>query len=104
MDKANDIFYYDETSKTCLRWKVDRFSWAGRKKNASADDEAGSLDHRGDAFTTRLNGKAVKVHNIVAELCGIKLLKGEIIDIAKAMRSWKFFNLDSLDLVYEILS
>lgn len=81
MEILEDVFVYDESSRTCLRWKIDRLSGnGGRIKSATAGQEAGSLDQRGESFTTRFNGKAVKVHNIVAMLHGLVVGCGQIVD------------------------
>lgn len=79
MEELEDIFVYDETSPTGLRWKVDRFS--GRHRNilsAKAGEPAGSLEKRGEAYVTRWNGKHVKVHNVIAVLHGLDISKGVV--------------------------
>lgn len=81
MEKIGDVFVYDESSRTCLRWKVDRLCGNGNRiKSVVKGQEAGSLDARGEAFTTRFNGKAMKVHNIVVALHNLTVNEGEIVD------------------------
>lgn len=69
LDKSTleKYFYYDETSKTCLRWKVDRYS--NKKKNKSAGDEAGcavkTVDGNKSQYRVSLNSKGIGVHRII---------------------------------------
>lgn len=64
----NDWFYYDETSPSCLRWKVDRYTGGYYSvKNVSAGDVAGSLNARG-YYSVTLGRKKYRVHRIVYEL------------------------------------
>jgi hypothetical protein len=61
----NDYFYYDETSPSCLRWKVNRCCGKdGRRVLVSAGELAGTLgsDRR---WRVRLDGKLYLVHRIV---------------------------------------
>ena len=65
----SEWFYYDETSPTFLRWKVDKRG--GRNYSAiikSKDSVAGSI--RKDGYCcVKLNGKSYKVHRIIFEMC-----------------------------------
>lgn len=48
----NEWVYYDETSPTFLRWKVDRYSGkGGRIIKPHAGDVAGSFDNYGYSVT-----------------------------------------------------
>lgn len=79
MEKLEDVFVYDETSSTGIRWKVDRFS--GRYNNivsAYAGDVAGSLDFKKEAYVTRFRKKSIKVHNVVALLHGFDISEGVV--------------------------
>lgn len=63
----NELFYYDETSPTCLRWKISS------SRKIRAGDQAGSLQFRPDKTTRRgvtvgYNGKYTCVHRIIWEL------------------------------------
>lgn len=85
MEKINrhDWFYYDETSPSCLRWKVDRMS--GKFLNVklvSAGDVAGFKgEHRGQyRWKVGLLGKEYKAHRIVLFLHGIILAKEDVVD------------------------
>lgn len=62
-----DYFYYDESSPSCLRWKVDRRS--GKNFNivcAKAGDVAGSMCI--DRWEVGFKGRSYRVHRIVWEL------------------------------------
>jgi hypothetical protein len=62
-----DIFCYDETSPSFLRWKIDRFT-KGRcsRKNVSAGDKAGSIS--GCHWIVSVEKKNFCVHRIIYEL------------------------------------
>lgn len=58
--------YYDETSKTGLRWKVDIY--VGKTKNRkaiSAGQEAGCLNKVSNYYQVRLNRTTYKVHRVI---------------------------------------
>lgn len=66
----NSLFYYDLTSKTGLRWKVDRYR--GRKMSQlfrRAGDEAGNIAHgktRGTQYATvNAGGKNHFAHRVI---------------------------------------
>lgn len=71
----NDIcwdkfFYYDETSPSCLRWKVNIFTGkTGKTLVKSAGDVAGSLafnsDGTGKCWDVRFQYKLYKAHRII---------------------------------------
>lgn len=61
-------FYYDETSPSCLRWKVDRVS--GRYANhvhVKKHDIAGTLSSSG-YYSVKLNNKLYLCHRIIYEM------------------------------------
>lgn len=63
--KWDELFYYDETSPTFLRWKVDR--WSGKGGcilEKAADDIAGYIDVRG-YVRTGLLGEMYLNHRII---------------------------------------
>lgn len=65
----SEYFYYDETSPSFLRWKVD--VWSGRdhkKKQMSKGDVVGTLDN--GYWRTRVKGKSLLVHRIISSLFG----------------------------------
>ena len=53
----SQFFEYDETSSSCLRWKVSR----GRVKQGSI---AGTLDSK-NQWTVKLNGVSLRAHRLV---------------------------------------
>lgn len=69
----DEYVYYDETSKSCLRWKVDR----GR--GLKANSEAGSLNKGDGYYQVKLQGKVYAAHRIVAVLHGLTV-NGFVID------------------------
>lgn len=77
----SDYFYYDESSPSCLRWKIDRF--AGKCRNIeriSKGDIAGSLCSDG-YFRVKLLGKSYGVHRVVFELVsGTVIRSGAVIN------------------------
>jgi hypothetical protein len=76
----HDWFLYDETSKSCLRWKVDRRG--GKDYHivmVSAGDECGYQDSFGH-FQVDLMNKARLCHRIIWEMHNEPLQVGEFID------------------------
>ena len=64
----HDWFYYDETSPSCLRWKVDRVS--GRYKNqihVKKDDVAGAKGSSG-YYSVKLHNKLTLCHRVIYEM------------------------------------
>jgi hypothetical protein len=70
----SDYFYYDESSPSRLRWKIEvRTGKDGRIRLKSVGDVAGSINDSGYGryWRTRLEGKDYAVHRIIWELvCG----------------------------------
>lgn len=67
-DEWKSYFYYDENSKSFLKWKVDIFT--GKDNNrllVSKGSDAGCLHKKGDKgyWRVQLNGKNILVHRIV---------------------------------------
>jgi hypothetical protein len=64
-----DYFYYDESSPSCLRWKIDIFSGKGRRIHLiKKGDVAGSICDSNPYYRVTLNGSQLKVHRIIAEM------------------------------------
>lgn len=64
--KWNDFVYYDETSPTFLRWKVDRKSGKnGNRLSAKVGDIAGGLDRNGGYYRTTILNSAYYNHRII---------------------------------------
>ena len=81
----NEYFYYDETSPSCLRWKVDMR--AGMNYNVilkPANSAAGSLFKPGKSYQgvyrVGLNNKNYEVHRVIWELLVNKISDGFQID------------------------
>jgi len=60
----NTILYYDEASKSCLRWSVDR-PFGNGMFNARAGDDAGNYDEGAGYYKLTLNGITYQAHRIV---------------------------------------
>lgn len=81
-DVLNSLFYYDETSPTCLRWKT----WNKSKIKSTAKfegDIAGYAlkEHSGkEYFTVRANGKQSLVHRIVWTMFNGEIPEGCVIN------------------------
>lgn len=69
-ETANELFYYDETSKSCLRRKKDWLSGVHYKiVKAKAKSEVGFL--RPDGYWSYFNGKKeIKIHRIIMIMFG----------------------------------
>lgn len=77
----SEAFYYDESSPSCLRWKVDRYGGRYRAiKVVSAGDVAGSLCDGNEYYRVTFQCKQLKVHKIIAAILGIEVPKGYVID------------------------
>ena len=67
----HDYFYYDESSPSCLKWKI---------RKTKAGNNVGYCDRQG-YYNTTLHGKKYKVHRIVYEIHkGTKIDKSLEID------------------------
>lgn len=67
-EEFNKYFYYDETSPSCLRWKVERRGGKGvGRVLCSPGDVAGSVEKAG-YFVVGINYKVYKVHRIIWQL------------------------------------
>lgn len=75
-----DFFIYDETSPSCLRWKIERRSGKNYNQiNVRAGDVAGSVGGSG-YYSVRYLGKLTLCHEIVAQIHGLFKGEGECID------------------------
>lgn len=87
-NKLADYFYYDESSPSCLRWKVDVMCGEYRSKTvAHKGDPVGSWsqssnsdDARSGAWVTSLHRKKQKVHRIIYQLFHDDLDEHHVID------------------------
>lgn len=78
----DEYFIYDETSPSCLRWRVTRYKGRGYKQVAVlAGTVAGSLHVDGKYWQVKLNSISYKVHRIIFEMTtGRSIEKGNIVD------------------------
>lgn len=65
--------YYDETSKSCLRWKTDRLCGNHGSVKMKAGSEAGSLRNVDGYYQVNVQGKFYRAHRIVAVLCDLEV-------------------------------
>ena len=70
----SDYFYYDETSPSCLCWKVDNKVRTKDRTKRYAGDPAGYLTKLG-YYEVKLQGKSYKIHRIIWVLCNKKNLE-----------------------------
>lgn len=70
----NSILYYDESSPSCLRWKV----CTGR--GVKVDGIAGSLSSYDGYWKVQVAGVSYKAHRIVLALHGVVLTQNDIVD------------------------
>lgn len=83
--ELKEYFYYDETSPSCLRWKIDMYAGEYKtSKNVSCGDVAGARARcktkSSGSWNTSLNGKKLKVHRIIYQMFHNDLKDGECID------------------------
>jgi hypothetical protein len=96
----SELFYYDETSPSCLRWKVEvrsgeHYSIVERY----VGDVAGSLNQQSGYWLVKVNSVSYKVHRIVYELVSGVACRELVIDHENRLRSDnKFSNLKLVPL------
>lgn len=76
----SELYYYDATSPTFLRWNKDIFS--GRyhnQKNVSKGDVAGGIGNSG-YYQVRVSGRLTLVHRVIWELLNGEIPDGMFID------------------------
>lgn len=95
--EVSELYVYDETSPTCLRWIVDIYSgrW-GNHKNVGVGDVAGGLGNSG-YYQVRKQGKLQLVHRVIWELHYGPIESGKFIDHIDGDRTNN--RLDNLRLV-----
>ena len=64
----DNYYYYDETSPTCLRWKVDILTSCGKRTKAQVGKVAGGMTKKSGYYQTRLMQKTFQVHRIIYKL------------------------------------
>jgi hypothetical protein len=79
----NDVFYYDETSPSCLRWKINidvELYSGGIKSVVKVGDSAGTYNKRFNSFTVCYKQKLTRVHRVIWEMSNSKICGDLIID------------------------
>lgn len=82
---VNEVFYYDETSPSCLRWNIN-IPYKGLYKGSpttfkrAMGDVAGSFHKGNNRYKVKYKQKAYMVHRIIYELHFGPLEKGKVID------------------------
>lgn len=74
IEELEKLFYYDETSPSCLRWRINRY--AGEFKSvlmASEGDKVGAwakspVTESGGSWNTTISRKKYKVHRIIYKM------------------------------------
>jgi hypothetical protein len=95
--EVNELYTYDETSPTCLRWAVDIYS--GRYKNflnVAIGDVAGGIGNSG-YYQVRKERKLQLVHRVIWEMHYGLIEQGKFIDHIDGDRTNN--KLDNLRLV-----
>lgn len=78
--KWGDYFYYDETSPSCLRWRVSRYTGKGYVRAVvSCGDVAGCMNGKG-YFDVTLNNTSYRVNRVVWEMFNGSIPRECIID------------------------
>lgn len=81
MQDLKELYYYDESSPTCLRWNKDIFS--GRymnQKNVGKGDVAGGFSSGSGYYQVRNYGKLFLVHRVIWELENGPIPDGMFVD------------------------
>lgn len=78
--EINELYVYDETSHTCLRWAVDIYSGRWKNfKNVGIGDVAGGLGNSG-YYQVRKERKLQLVHRVIWEMHYGEIEQGKFID------------------------
>lgn len=83
-----EYFYYDESSPSCLRWKVDRlFGKGAGHPRVRAGGVAGSLSTTSGYYSVMLKGTLYLVHRIIWRLLRGVLDQGIVVDHIDGVRA-----------------
>lgn len=77
-ETIHQLVYYDETSPTCLRWKI----WNGQTNHCRRDagDVAGFLQKEHKRYKVSIAGKEMMAHRVVMVLHGYTIPKGFVVN------------------------
>ena len=80
----NDLFLYDETSSSCLRWKTD-YAWTGTYFRCKMGSEVGGLNLSKDStesnyYKVVVNKKKYYIHRIILIMSGIDLDEKSVVN------------------------
>lgn len=83
--KWDDYFNYDESSPTCLRWRIDCSKNKKRAESINLGDKAGSFVYNKNinkrtAIHVRCNRVTYKVHRVIWEMFNGDIPTGSVID------------------------
>ena len=78
--ELNELYTYDESSPTCLRWAVEIYSGRWKNfKNVSIGDVAGGIGNSG-YYQVRKESKLQLVHRVIWEMHYGEIEQGKLID------------------------
>lgn len=75
-----DWFYYDETSPSCLRWKINIASGRNLNKLAACVDAIAGTKQTSGYWAVIKGGVSFQVHRIIARLKGLDLKPEQYVD------------------------
>lgn len=73
----NDLFLYDETSSSCLRWKIN-YAWTGTYFRCRIGSEVGGLQlsknsKKSNYYRVGIKKKMYRIHRIILIMSGVNL-------------------------------
>lgn len=96
----DSYIYYDESSLTGIRWKVD--IWVGKSKNRRAiskGDVAGCLNKVTGYYQVRIERRTFRIHRLIPVLFGLTVADSLVVDHKDGLKTNnKFSNLRIVDL------
>ncbi len=80
-DYLDRFIYYDSTSRTGIRWKID--IWVGKNRNRKAisiGDEAGCYNKVTGYYQVRIERRTYRIHRLIPVLLGNQVEDGKVVD------------------------